>query len=314
VLAGFTAMPDPGTNPQNDPQAALNTSVLHISVSDLGGIYFANGKDAAVISATYESPDLSPAPTDIHIWFRWANGGSLDAQPLLIPKGKISAKAALTSLSPADVHVNYVSSTPSYQPQGDTDFVVHFVPPVAALVGPAELSVVDNTAVTIVFLDASNRPVAPGKNWSVTLRCKESKLHFAPQTFEVQGGSPSGSAVLFPISWGTDTVEAVLANYAPQPLAIVITGWLVLGLCLSGGVSGGLVAYDKFKGSWLWRIFVGILGGAVLSWLYVYLALPNVSINLAHNTLSVFFVSLLGGYLGTTALDLAAKRLGWITT
>jgi uncharacterized membrane protein YeaQ/YmgE (transglycosylase-associated protein family) len=64
----------------------------------------------------------------------------------------------------------------------------------------------------------------------------------------------------------------------------------------------------------LWRIFLGILGGAVLSWLYVYLALPNVSSNLAHNTFSVFFVSVLGGYLGTTVLDIAAKRFGWISS
>jgi len=47
VLAGFTAIPDPDSNPQNDAQSAPNAPVLHISVSDLGGSYFANGKDAA---------------------------------------------------------------------------------------------------------------------------------------------------------------------------------------------------------------------------------------------------------------------------
>jgi hypothetical protein len=315
VLASLTAGPDPsgsGQNPQDHAHATPNAPVLHLAVSDLGGSYRANGKDAALISANYESPDFSPAPTDIHMWFHWANGGSLNPQPLLIAKGTTSGATELTSLSPADVHVNFVSSTPPYRTEGDTEFTVHFVPPVVALVGPEKLSVVDNTPVMIVFLNASNEPVAPGRNWRVTLRCKQSKLHFAPATFDVQGSSPTGSAALFPVSWGSDTVEALLANYSPPPLSVVITGWMVLALCLGGGVAGGLAAYDKFKGSWLWRIFLGILGGAILTWLYVYLALPNVSVDIAHNTFSVFFVAVLGGYLGTTVLDFAAKQLGWI--
>jgi hypothetical protein len=73
---------------------------------------------------------------------------------------------------------------------------------------------------------------------------------------------------------------------------------MVLGLCFGGGLAGGLAAYDKFKGSWWWGIFLGILGGAILTWLYLYLALPSVSLAIAHNTFSVFFVAVLGGYLG----------------
>ncbi len=88
---------------------------------------------------------------------------------------------------------------------------------------------------------------------------------------------------------------------------------MVVGLCLGGGMAGGLAAYNKFKGSWFWRLFLGILGGAVLTWMYIFLALPNVGGNLAHNIISVFFVSVVGGYLGITVLDLAAKRFGWIT-
>jgi len=104
--------------------------------------------------------------------------------------------------------------------------------------------------------------------------------------------------VLFPVSWGSDTIQAVIANYTVQPLTIV----------LAGGVAGGLAAYNKLKGSWFWRIFLGILGGGILCWLYVYLALPNVDVNIAHNTFSVFFVALIGGYSGIAVLDFAAKH------
>ncbi len=97
----------------------------------------------------------------------------------------------------------------------------------------------------------------------MTLRCKQSKLRFTPQSFEVQPASPTGSAVLFPVWFGSDTVEAVVANYSPEPLTIVITGWLVINT------------------------------------------------NIAHNTFSVFFVALIGGYMGTAALDLVANKLGF---
>jgi len=300
----------PDQGPENRAPARSSSPILHILVNDIGGNYFANGTDAAVISAVLESPDFSAAPTDIHIWLSLTNGSLDPPQPLQITKGSFSAQTRLTSTWPADIHVNFVSSTPAYQALGDTDFIAHFVPAGVGLVGPDKLSVVDNTPVMIVFFDAQRNPVAPGKNWSVTLRSKESKLRFAPQSFQVQPDSPTGSAVLFPVSFGNDTIEAVIANYSPQPLSVVVTGWLVLGLCLGGGLAGGLAAYDKFKGSLLWRILLGILGGGVLCWLYVYLALPNVDINIAHNTFSVFFVALIGGYMGTTVLDFAAKRWG----
>lgn len=307
---GFTSK---STDPAPDPDyiAGPSPAMLHIALNDPNGNYRANGKDAAIISAVFDSPDLSPAPVDIHIWFHWTNGQLDPPPPLELKKGTFSATAQLTSLWPGDVHFSFVSSTPSFPAQGDTDFVVHFVPPGAALVGPDKLSVVDSTPVMIVFYDAQENPVAPGKNWPVTLRSKQSKLRFTPQSFEVQATSPIGSAVLFPVSWGTDTVDAVVADYTLQPLTLVITGWVVLGLCLGGGVAGGLAAYNKFRGSWMWRIFLGILGGGVLCWLYVYLALPNVNVNIAHNSFSVFFVALIGGYGGTTTLDLVAKRLGW---
>jgi hypothetical protein len=57
--------------------------------------------------------------------------------------------------------------------------------------------------------------------------------------------------------------------------------------------------------------FIGILGGSVLCWLYVYLALPNINTNIAHNTFSVLLVALIGGYMGTAALDLVANKLGF---
>src|SRR5207245_8062643 len=94
---------DPALTPENSG-AAIAAPVLHISLSDPNGTYRANGKDAAVISVVFESPDLSPAPADIHIWLRVTNGVLDPPQPLQIKKGTFLASTQLTSMWPAEAH------------------------------------------------------------------------------------------------------------------------------------------------------------------------------------------------------------------
>jgi hypothetical protein len=53
------------------------------------------------------------------------------------------------------------------------------------------------------------------------------------------------------------------------------------------------------------------VAGIVLSWADVFGVLPNLDSIVAHNYLSVFVVSILGGYLGIKTLDLVLKRFGW---
>jgi uncharacterized membrane protein YeaQ/YmgE (transglycosylase-associated protein family) len=298
--------------PQNPPAAANNSARIHLGVNDVGAEFKADGTDTVVISAFYESPDGAPAPSNIHLWFTNSNG-ELYPRPLQISAGGYSGETHLTSRWPATVHVRFVSATPSLPVEGDTEFDIHFVPPVGAvvLVGPSKLSVVDNEPIIVVFQDAHGNPIPPGKNWKVTLHTRQSKLRLAPNNVvEINQDSPTGSAQLFPMEVGKDTVEAFMPTFTPKPIEIFITGWLVLGLCLFGGVAGGLAAYDKLRGSLFWRIFLGILGGAVLCWLYVYLALPRWDWRIAHNTFSVFFVALIGGYAGLTALDFAVGKFG----
>lgn len=303
----------PGPTPTTDTHDASpqTAPVLHISLNDPNGNYRANGIDAAVISVLYESPNQAPAPAEIHVWFHWT-AGVLDAQPVRIAKGSFSVAAQLTSKWPGDVKLNFVNSWPAYKAEGDTDCTIHFVPPGAALVGPEKLSVVDSTPIMVVFYNADKTPVAPGRNWPVTLRSTQSKVQFTLPSFEVQAASPVGSTQVFPVSWGSDTVEAVIEDYTLQPLRIIISVWLVLGLCLIGGALGGVGAYLQSKDSWIRRIFFGVVGGALLCWLYVYLGLPYLKVNIAHNTFSVLFVGIIGGYAGAKILDAAVKQIPWL--
>src|SRR5260370_9179152 len=141
----------------------------------------------------------------------------------------------------------------------------------------------------VVFFNAEGNPISTGKSRKVTLHSKQSKLRLAPEIVEVNQDSAVGSAVLFPVWLGSDTVEAVVENYQSKPLVIVVTGWLVLALCLTGGIAGGLAAYDKFGGSLFLRLFLGILGGAFLFLPYLYSRLPRLYLHLLPNPLLGFF-------------------------
>jgi hypothetical protein len=306
---------DPGAVP-GSAQINGNSPRLHISVDNAGSDFIANGTDPAVISAYFESPDGKPAPRNINVWFTFTRG-SLSPGALQIPKGSYSGATQLTSNWPGDVHVAFVNSNPAYPAEGSTDFDVQFVPLGVVLAGPDKLSVIDNVPVLVVFVN-DRGPIAPGRDWPVTLRTSQSKFDLAPGSLIVKGNSPLGSAMLLPRSVGSDTIEAVVSDYEPVPLAVMITWRAVLALCLGGGVLGGIAAYQQFKGSWFWRVFLGLVGGAFFSWLYVFLALPTMVAgnsvgNIAHNTISVFFVSIIGGYMGTRALDFGARKLGWLT-
>jgi hypothetical protein len=59
------------------------------------------------------------------------------------------------------------------------------------------------------------------------------------------------------------------------------------------------------------RLVVGVAAGIVLSWAYVFGLLPRVDGVIAHNFISVFVVSILGGYLGIKAFDIILKQFGW---
>lgn len=87
---------------------------------------------------------------------------------------------------------------------------------------------------------------------------------------------------------------------------------MVLILCLSGGVLGGIAARETLKGSIPWRVFIGIIGAIVLVWICVYAVLPQTHSVIAHNLVSVFVVGIVGGYGGTRVLDFAGKKLGYL--
>ena len=97
----------------------------------------------------------------------------------------------------------------------------------------------------------------------------------------------------------------------PTNLQVQVVGAIVIGVCLAGGLFGGLVLFFASGGSIYSRLIVGVAAGIVLSWAYVFGLLPKVDSVVAHNYISVFVVSILGGYLGIKVFDLVLERFDW---
>lgn len=294
------------------PQGASEVAQVLLNQASGKDEILADGKDFARIQVFFMDPNGNPAPADIKVWLSWSNG-DLHPQPLVIKKGNLLAEAEWVSNSPADARVSLVAVAPRYEIAGKKEIGVSFVPPIYGIgtpsPNPLKLSLIDAAPLTAQFFDQYGRPILTNKMRRITFISSNPALHLDPSSQEVQPNE-SGTAIFLIPTWsGRANLDIWTPGYDHQTLTIEVTMWLVLLLCIGGGVVGGIAARQKLKGSVLWRAFVGVLGGIVLVWLVVYAVLPLTHSVIAHNLVSVFVVGILGGYGGTGILDWGVKRL-----
>lgn len=275
----------------------------------------ADGTSAASFAVVYMSPDWSPAPADITVTLD-SSGGDLQPKALTIQAGQVASNVAtLTSKKAAGVDVWIQSSNP-YYPFGLKDQEVKFAQAIwgIGLILPEKLPLVDTGTVTVQLLGPDKRPVETDKDIHVSLSLPNSKVRLQEGSeITIPKGRSSVSVSLVPAEIGKASVIANAASLPESSGTVDITGLAVILLCLAGGVVGGLCAFDAFKGSLFWRIFLGIVGGAVLTWLYVFFGLAVTHWTFAHSLTSTLFVSIVGGFMGLHVLNLAAKQMGFMT-
>lgn len=287
---------------------------LMLLVPGQGHEFLADGIDPALIQVFYMSSSGDGAPTDITVWLNWSNG-VLSPKPLVIHKGRNSAEASLRSKWPVNARIKIFSSSPAYPIVGTTEYTVKFGPPIYGIVAvvPEKLPLVDTGTVTAQLLGPGNVPVKTDKDIPVTIALNSPtvRLASASKHIEIRKNTSAVAIPLIPQELGNAKLEVSIPDRPTETYPITVTGLTVILLCLAGGVIGGVCAFDAFKGSLFWRIFLGIVGGAVLTWLYVFVGLPQVSWSIAHNLISALFVSVLGGFLGLRVLDFAVKQFGF---
>jgi ABC-type transport system involved in cytochrome c biogenesis permease subunit len=84
----------------------------------------------------------------------------------------------------------------------------------------------------------------------------------------------------------------------------------LLGISMAGGLVGGYVFMLKRRRTKRWRVPLGALTGVMLFWAILFLGLSALPRTTILNPISIFVISVLGGWMGTGVFDPILKRLG----
>jgi hypothetical protein len=283
--------------------------MLQISGVDSPDGIPADGKTAAHIQIFWTAPD--PPTQDVQIWLTWTNG-ELAPNPVIIPQSQRNGDALWTSKSALPSARVRVAATnpPHLKFQGTSMANVKFGDPILSLdfaIPPDRISIVDTLDLTAMFFDQLGNPLRTASTKSVHF-VGGSILHFKPVQID---GNFSFNTAVTPTYVGWTTVQALADGYHSPPRPIRVTFVSVLVLCVVGGICGGALAFLTSQGKLWMRIVSGVIVGAVASWAYVFVGLPNISAAILHSQLSVLFVSLLAAFSGVKVLGVITQRLNF---
>jgi len=306
--------------PPAETACAAPTSQSHATVfltinegAETGGAFRAK-LDTATINAFFQADDAGSAPQDIHIWLS-PNHGTIDQAPLIIRRCSISGEAHLSSPSPTLVSITYSVEPRNYAITTPVTLQARFLRPIVGIgiepKGQQTLSLIDQAPVIAEFFDGDGNSVATDTDRTVKFVSNNSLVGPKEQTITVKSGARSADNVVLPYRTGSAILFVTADGLQAATHELQVVGMIVFMLCVAGGLFGALVSYYTAGGRLPSRLVIGMAAGIVLSWAYVFAILPKVDSIVAHNYISVFVVSLLGGYLGIKAIDLVVKRLGW---
>ena len=309
-LPASVAAPAAPTAPPATPQLLLVNSTGKDEI-------LADGKDFALINVYYMAPNGKGAPFDTLLWMTWT-AGTFTPQPMIIHRGDFAAEGKLVSASVIDATISIVSSAPSVPVQGSASLKISFSPPIYGF-GPATsesvvtMTLIDRDPIVGCFFDDQGRCIQTDRKRQVNVSSSNPTLHVEPASLDVDANGGTATVFLQPTWRGTSDIDMWTPGYSKQRVAVQITIWLVVVLCVIGGIVGGIAARDTLRGSVWWRIFIGVVGAIVLVWLCVFAVVPKTHSIIAHSLISVLVVGIVGGYGGTRVLDFAAKKLGVLT-
>jgi hypothetical protein len=292
------------------------TVILTINEGGEVGGAFRAGVENAMIQAFLQADDGGSAPSDVLVWLS-PDHGALDHEPLVIPKCSISGEVQLSSKYPVRASVIYKVVPGSYAVQAPATLQANFVRPIIGIGivpdGVQTLSLIDRGPIVAQFFDASGDVVPTDSERTVTFVSDNSVISPKQQTITLKPGDYAAATVILPFWLGKGTIFVTADRLKTASHQVSVIGQIVIAVCLIGGIVGGLVSFLVSGGALYSRLIVGLAAGIVLTWAYVFGLLPKVDATVAHNYISVFVVSLLGGYSGIKAFDLVLKRLGWAT-
>jgi hypothetical protein len=277
--------------------------------------FLANGKDPATVHAFVMARREGPLPG-----FRvrlFDSSGTMAPVPLVIPPGEEEGTATLTSDREGPVKVEYLSSTPVVELDGDKVMNVTFEPPIVGFEvqpSPPRISLVDTCDLVLRLVDENGTPIATKTRRTVSLALLAGRGEFSAREVPIEPDSSTARVTFTPVWWGPVTVTASTPNLVNVSAGVQVNPPLaLLGFSLAGGLLGGYVFMLKRGKSKRWRVPLGALTGVILLWACLFLGLGVLPRAAVLNPMSVFVISVVGGWLGTGVFEPILKRLGFET-
>ena len=274
--------------------------------------FLANGKDPVTVHAFVMAKREEPLPG---FRVRLFDGtGTMAPVPLVIPPGAEDGTATLTSDHVGQVAVEYLGATPAVDLDGEKVMTVTFEPPIVGVElkpSPPRISLVDTCDLVLRLIDDQGRPIATKARRTVSLALTAGRGEFSASEVPIEPDSSSARAAFTPVWWGPVTVTASTPNLVNVSAGLEVAPPLaLLTISLVGGLLGGLLFMGKRSTSKWWRIPLGALTGIIMLWACLFLGLVKLPHAVVLNPISVFVISVIGGWLGTGVFDPILKLLG----
>jgi hypothetical protein len=291
----------PRTQQQQQQQPAPAGSPLQIALRySPDRPILADGKDAASIEAFLLTDDA--AANDIHLNV-FDSSGSMQPMPLTIPKGQSSGRSTVTYGQPGAVTVEFFSSSPRAECEGDKKLSIKFVPPVTRLVltsSPPGITLLDTAELFATLTDEQERPTATDTTREVVFGIESGRGQLGGTMVQIVAGQSQAHTTFQPERSGALTVSAATANLLTATAPIDVSVPFALLLCSAlGGLVGGVISYWKNRKRSPARVAVGMVTGFIFYWACLFLGLASAGRGVMLNPLSAFALSTLGGWLQT---------------
>lgn len=274
----------------------------------------ADGNDTATIYAFLVGEEDFVTQRNINVRL-FNNNGALIPKPLVISAGQDNGFSTLTSNEIGNVTVEYLGSTPKLNLEGEGRLEIPFGPPITNLdiiASPPVISLEDKADIVVRLVDNRRKAIATDKPIIVSFTIDKGQGKIEQKEITISGGNSEGRTQFSPTNMGQVYITAAAPNMLSKTVPIRIT-FPVMLLLLSGigGLIGGLIKLITNLGKnkfFTLTVLIGLFTGPLLYWattVGVISLFPNLNVL---NLLSAFFISMLGGWVGTKVFSLILRN------
>ncbi len=301
--------PPPATSAPSPTGNAWNPALTFMYVPERK--IWADMKDAATVYANLPPDEVAPWEMLVYVM---SSVGSLQPEPIVIPKGQNSGKARLTYDRPAAVSVRFMSSVPWAKGVSGLPLKIAFGPTKLKIrPNPPKIGLFESTEIAVQLADANGNSVADDEKREVWLAVESGSGGLDQTSLIIDPNDPRVTTKFRPILPGAVRLLAESPNLgAAESEITVVTPVLILILCAIGGLIGGLVAFYSDTDAKRARIPIGIVTGFVLYWLLVFglILIPQFPHILVFNPFSAVILAVIGGWLGTKVFTIVLQKIG----